>query len=154
MDRNTLSALLLLGLLMIFWSYYLGQDEPNKQNTNSTTQKQVLPSNSQDTLSTIPSDSAQQKLLADRFGKFAPVATGENRSIRIETDLMQVTLQTKGAAPSEVLLTKHFTWDKKPLPIHTKDERNRFTLQFSHQNRVIETGNLYFQPSDTGLITV
>jgi len=90
-------------------------------------------------------DSVKTALLKDRLGLFAGAATGEDRIITIENDLMVIKVSKKGGHPYSVELKNYKTWDQQPLMLFYGD-RNEFDLQFYSQNRLVSTRNLYFTP--------
>jgi YidC/Oxa1 family membrane protein insertase len=91
-------------------------------------------------------DSLIQAALQDRMGFFAGNARGENDFLSVENDLLKITISKKGGHITSVELKEFKTWDQKPLVL-LSDENDFFNIQFYSANRLISTGDLYFEPA-------
>lgn len=110
-------------------------------------------------IDTLP-DSLRTTALAGDFGAFASSASGENKNVTIENDLMKVTFATKGGRIVDVELKEYEKWSKDSLGEVTikerlhlwEDEKNKFEyiIPISGANRSkIRTSELYFTPTVT-----
>ena len=100
-----------------------------------------------DTVLTSGTDSVNViQQAADRFGAFGQAATGEEKIITLENNLIRVSLSTKGGKIRSVELKNYQTHDSLPLILFDGPD-NSFGLNFFAQNRGIRTDDLYFVPS-------
>ena len=114
----------------------------NPTDTIKNTQIRTKPS----TDSVSPAIDSTQKTtdLTNQFGKFVALASGTTEDVTVITDEHTFIFSSKGAAIKTAFLNKFLTSDKKQYPIFPDDSNNCLALQFVHQNRLIETKNLYF----------
>ncbi|MBI3189698.1 MAG: membrane protein insertase YidC [Ignavibacteriales bacterium] len=143
MDRNTVIAFVLIGLILMVWMYITAPPpKPPQQISQDTTAVQPK----HDSVK-IPVHEPTDSLTAqDTLGNyFAPLAVGEKKTIFIETELYNAKISTKGGSLKSWELTKFKTWDQ--LPVNLIDERKGgdFHLLFStSESKVVNTKNLYF----------
>lgn len=170
MDRNSAIGLsLILAIFVGFSLYNQPSDEEiaaaKRQNDSIAAAEQQLAIEAEkarkavelsaaaiDTLaadSTL-SDSALAVAKSQRYGAFAAAANGTDGSITIENDLIKVELSRKGGHPYRVTLKNYQRHDSTPLVLFEGDQ-NRFDLEFFLDNRVINTSELYFNPSKDAL---
>lgn len=170
MDRNSAIGLsLILAIFVGFSLYNQPSDEEiaaaKRQNDSIAAAEQQLAIEAEkarkavelsaaaiDTLaadSTL-SDSALAVAKSQRYGAFAAAASGTDGSITIENDLIKVELSRKGGHPYRVTLKNYQRHDSTPLVLFEGDQ-NRFDLEFFLDNRVINTSELYFNPSKDAL---
>ncbi len=79
------------------------------------------------------------------LGSFANAAIGADTFYTIESDLLKIRISSLGGKISSVEVKNYLTWDKKPLFLVQKDSL-QFGFSFFSNNRIINTGRLYFQP--------
>ena len=91
----------------------------------------------------------QYRLTKDKFGAFASASMGEEQLVTVETPLQRITFSTKGGAIKEVELKEYQTYDSLPL-ISFDPETSIFDLSFFSNNRIINTSQLYFEPTVNG----
>ena len=158
MDKNTIIGFLLIGLLVLGFSWY-NQPSPeqlaNRQRYQDSialvkAQEQRLEAIalSQDLTTETEniSDSVRQTMLVKEYGAFASSASGKEEFITFENDLLELKISTKGGAISYARLKDYKSFDSLPLILFDeKDSRFGFTF-FSSNQRVINTNNMYFEP--------
>lgn len=83
--------------------------------------------------------------LKDELGHFANAASGEEKYIIVETDLLKLRINSKGGRPEQIQLKKYKTWDGNPTILMDPDSLH-FGFSFFSSNRLINTERLYFQP--------
>lgn len=81
----------------------------------------------------------------EKYGAFAAAALGEEKLFYIETDLMRLSISNKGGRIVSAVLKDFQTFDTLPLELFHIDS-SAFNLVFFSQNRMIQTGDLYFTP--------
>jgi YidC/Oxa1 family membrane protein insertase len=155
MDKNTLTAMLLMGLLLLGFMYISKPSEEQieaqqKQLAAEHQQQQQLLQQEENQYNASPeefatSDSAKLAETQSRFGVFAEASLGEETTNKIETELLNVEFSNKGGRISSVELKNYKTHDKKPLYLFDskKEGLYNFTL-ITANNRVLNTADLYF----------
>lgn len=92
--------------------------------------------------------------LKQKFDVFANSSTGDKSSTIIENDLVRFEISNKGGNIKTVQLKDFQTSDSLPLILFNPETSNLGFTFFSN-NRIINTSDFYFQPSNTDeLITV
>lgn len=161
MDRNSVAGLVLIGIILISYSFFTAPSaeqlaaEKKTQDSIALVMKQksdlqkvaVAKALVADTAVVAVVDSVNDTLanaaLAARYGAFAAAAIGDEQTTVLENNLIKVTLTNKGGRVKSVMLKKYKTWDGKPVVLFDSDS-TKFGLNFFAQNRSISTDNLYF----------
>lgn len=92
-------------------------------------------------------ESPEYSDLQSKYDKFANAAAGEEQNFIIENDLLKLELSNKGGYIKTVELKDYKTYDSLPV-ILLDPNTTRFGLSFFSNNRIINTEQFYFQPSD------
>ena len=93
----------------------------------------------------------QQERMQAAYGTFANAAQGEEKFVTLENEKLRLTLSTRGGAIDRAeLLEYHASGDSvNPLCLFRGDESAfGFTL-ITGNNRILQTGNLFFTPVET-----
>ncbi len=170
MDRNTITGLLLIFVILIGYSIWQQPSEEEllrqQQIRDSLTQVQQEQAQQQrelekqaektqdretqietrDTWDTR--DTQEPEQTADKeqdLGPFTPATRGEEKDYHFETDLLKIQLTNKGGRIAKVELKDYQTYDSLPLVLFTKDS-SQFNFAFFSQNRTVNTDQLYFEP--------
>jgi len=163
MDRNTIIGIVMIFAVLIGFSYLnkpskeeieaikhrqdsIARIEAKVQQEAEARSKLKLPVQEQDTLAEGSSDSVRMKGIMDRFGAFGQAATGEDKLIPLENNLMKIQVSTKGGKIRSVELKNYQRYDSLPLILFNGPD-NSFGLNFFAQNRSIRTDDLYFTSS-------
>src|SRR5690349_21330979 len=110
MDKNSIIGLVLIGVLIIAYSIYTQPNEAEikamkhkrdsvlaveqaKQKAEEETKEKAL---AIDTSHVAQNDSAKAAMAEQQLGAFASAGTGEEKTYRLENDLMIVTVSSKG----------------------------------------------------------
>jgi YidC/Oxa1 family membrane protein insertase len=167
MDRNTITGLILIFVILFTFSYFNKPSEKDiellrlKNDSIAMAEsakaresaKQVELSAIQPGISKADSATVQNEL-TNLYGVFSVAAKGEEKLVTLENNLMKVVLSNKGGKIYSVELKDYKRYNGKPL-ILFEGEENRFGLNFFSQNKSIQTDNFFFQPSvKENLITV
>ncbi len=160
MDRNTVIGLVLIFLIMIGFGYLT---QPSKEEREAYQRKadsiaRVQAAEQQKQLEdektrALLADSIKLKEDAEQYGSFSNAASGSNKFITLENDLMRVTISSKGGRVYAVELKKFKTYSGNPLILFTGEE-NTFGLQFWGDNNAIKTNELFFTPSTADSVLV
>jgi len=163
MDRNSIIGLLIIGGILIGWMFLTkpSQLELAKQQQQHDSialyEKAVQQSKTDlasqaggvDTaakgLTKEVSDSVKNIFNNQSYGEFAAAATGENKIITMENELMKVNVFTKGGRIANVELKNYKTFDGKPLILFDADSSTQ-NLSLQINSNIISTDSLYFEP--------
>ena len=160
-DVNSLIGFVLIGAILV-WMLYLQKPSEEeqaekakteaaaKQKENSGTKEDTtLEEATQELASVNAQDSAAVANLKNRLGSFAysgtlPSAT-ENTTV-IENEVLYLEVSNKGGYITKARLKNHTTYDSLPVSL-IKDGNSTLNLQFSSENRLLNTKDLFFEPS-------
>ncbi|MBI3195573.1 MAG: membrane protein insertase YidC [Ignavibacteriae bacterium] len=146
MDRNTVIAFVLIGIILMVWMYITAPPpKPPQQIVHDSTTIQTKP----DSLKQPAQEVADTLTAQDTLGNyFALLASGERKTIFVETDLFNAKLSSKGGSLKSWELTKYKTWDKSPVNLIDETKGGDFHLLFStSEGKVVNTKSLYFTTS-------
>ena len=96
-------------------------------------------------VNTVTSDNYAD--LKNKYDLFANAAIGDEQIYVIENDLIKLEISNKGGAIKTVELKEYQTYDSLPV-ILFNPETSKFGLSFFSNNRIINTENFFFTPSD------
>jgi YidC/Oxa1 family membrane protein insertase len=162
MDRNTIVGFVLIGLILIGYSYYNFEQAKKHQKNKPKNKKENVVSESaangkSDSITITPidslndneaasaiDDSTKQAQLNTNYGAFAGSLEGEEKSVSVENNNLKITFTNKGGNIKSLLLKDYKTYDKDSLILFDGDE---FQLNYSfylENNRVLNTNELFF----------
>jgi len=157
MDKNTIIGFILIILLFIGFSYLSRpsqeqieaqrryQDSIASLKQTQTAEQQAATIQQQaEEQKNIP-DSLKKEQAAANFGDFAGAAQGSEEFITLENDLMVLKISTKGGRVYSAQLKKYTDFRKNPLVLFQGDEAQFSITLVTNNNRVINTGDLYFE---------
>jgi YidC/Oxa1 family membrane protein insertase len=148
MDKNQVTGIVLITLLML--GYFLLIDRKGEKNIPASDTLVIKASEAVIAAQSGPGvkDSVQSAISVEKFGSFAPAASGEEKEIVLENGEIKVFFSTRGGVPKKVLLKKYLTDSKKPL--YLMDEHNsRISLTASGDKKDIMLSDLFYTPSLT-----
>ncbi len=161
MDKNTIIGLLLIGAIMIGFTYY---NKPDRDAYNKAQREQVIrdsiaalektkkievPAIIAEVLDTSLTDSIYQSKLSQIYGPFANAAAPrENKVFKIETDLFAAEISEKGGFIKQLSLKKFFTWEKESLVMFAGDS-SLFNMNIISGALSIPSCELYFEVDST-----
>jgi YidC/Oxa1 family membrane protein insertase len=160
-DINSLIGFLLIGGILI-WMLYLNKPteeelQAEKAKTEAAAQEKAadnqditLAKATSDTLDAVkPGDSLALEELKNKLGSFAysgtlPSAT--DGTTVLENDVLMLKISNKGGYITEALLKNFHKYDSVPIYL-IKDGSASLDLQFSAENRSLNSKDLYFEPT-------
>ena len=145
MDRNNIIGFLLIFLLLIGYSIYMGQQEPPAPPKQQTQAKPAAQAPAADVASAPVDSAAAQRM----YGDFAQAATGDEKDIVLENKDLRLTLSNRGGRVKEVLLKGYKTYDQKPLVL-VDDQSSSRSLRLPTRNGEVNLYDLYFATNDAG----
>jgi len=171
MDRNTITGLLLIGVILVGYSFFM---QPSAEELEAQRKKQDSVENVQaeaaervareeallkaqedslqtnapvmDSAAQVLQDSLDKLLAQKRYGSFANAVSGEESFYTIENENVKLTLSNKGAAPVIGELKQYVTYDSMPLYLFDK-ETSEFGFTFwTDNNTELLSSDLFFEP--------
>jgi YidC/Oxa1 family membrane protein insertase len=163
-DLNSLIGFILIGAILVYM-LYLQQPTPEeieaeKQKTEQLTKEEdkkieepqketvTLEEGIQEITSATPGDSLALENLRNRLGSFAysgTLSSATEATTVIENDVLQLTVSNQGGYITEAKLKEHTMFTGEPVYL-IKDGNNSFNLQFTAENRLLNTKDLFFEP--------
>lgn len=178
MDRNTVTGLILIFLIMLAWFYFTmpTQEEIQRRRAAEQARQDSIAAAQADTLQQgqqqpqqtgepdrEPDQTAQpqqqrsaQTLSGERqeereMGMFDQAGVSDTMHVTIETPMYTVEFTNLGAGPTQFTLKQYETWDHQPVQIIADTTRSAYSLGFlSNQNYNIETDGILFEQVTPG----
>lgn len=159
MDKNTIIGLVLI-LAILFGFSYLNRPSEEEIAARQRYQDSVAMANAEQIKEQIEFEKKQRELdsiaLAEHtidtaralslYGDFAGVAFGDDSLMTVESDLLRLQFSTRGGRVSSAELKEYRTHDSLPLVLFEGDESEMNFVLLTHNNRVLNTKDLYFKP--------
>ncbi len=162
MDKNTIIGFLLIGLVLITFTW-INRPSPEElaqkrmqdsiaqvayiQQQAELAKAEQQKSTEQSTIEENKSDSAKNQELIDSYGVFANASMGEEKTFKLENELVELTFSNKGGKIISARLKEYTSYDSLPLMLFDKDEASFGLTLVTANNRVINTGDMFFEPS-------
>lgn len=170
MDRNTITGLLLIGVILIGYSLWMQPSAEEQAETQriqdsiSVVEANVAAQQAEDT-AVMPEDNEPQAALPQmdsvemalrdslekitkqkRFGSFAEATVGETILHTIENDFVRLTLSNKGGVPVMAELKNYVTFDSMPLYLFDKETSEMNYSFWVNKSQEIDSRELFFEP--------
>ena len=154
MDKNTIIGFVLILALLVGYSWYTKPSEEQIKQQQAYADSILLVQAEQAALREMEyqqaqayTDSINKGKPAVDYGAFNALTVGEEKLYTIENDSLLVTLSNKGGNIVSVQLKGYLNSDKEPLVLFDQnDAKTQFTL-VTNNNRIVESGSLYFTPT-------
>jgi YidC/Oxa1 family membrane protein insertase len=160
MDRNSLLGLVLIGAILIGYSYLTTptaeqfaaqqktQDsialvEKNKKTIVDTKRAEIKVADTNSVVADTLIDSLVTQELSNKYGVFASAATSDTSVYTLENKLIKVNISSKGGKVKSVQLKNYKNWEGKPVTLFEGDS-SEMALNFFANNRSISTKDLFF----------
>jgi len=173
MDRNQITGIILIAVILIGYSYFtkptkeqiekarqekLHQDSIKRAQELKEKEKEAAEFKQQVTDSlntekpvvtdTTNLDSATVKKLNESLGSFGNAAVGKQEFYILENENIKLKISTKGGRPYSVEMKKYKKYDSTKLILFDGNE-NIFGMNFFSENRKISTNDLFFRAVNT-----
>lgn len=153
MDKNQLTGLLLISMLVFaYFHFFAPEPPPTQESQNENARQEQVDASTAPAEPIIEDDSIRQIQNQQKYGDFAQAAEGSENEISLENEDVKITFSTKGAAIKSVLLKNYLTYDKKPLYL-LDENSSKMDYFINTNNTVINLSELYFS-SDNSSTTV
>lgn len=148
MDKNQITGLVLMLALMTIYFQFFAPEVP-EQPVETEPIETTAPAAVQDTkmAATQPTavdDSLTSAIHRERYGIFAPFATGEAEEVVIENESVKIVLSSKGGGVKRVELKDYLTYDKDPLILIDRNS-SQSDLLLASNYKPINVSELYYQ---------
>ena len=157
MDRNTATGLILISVMLILYFQFFSPTTPPPPpaETEASSPTQTDDASSSETqlgpqLSPAPEsqDAVADQVRIERFGEFAPAATGIENEVSFENSDMEIKWSTHGAGIQQVRLKEFLTYHKEPLVILDTESSN-FSFLLTGPGQIIDLHDLFYTNSQT-----
>ncbi|PZX50125.1 membrane protein insertase YidC [Algoriphagus chordae] len=151
MDRNQATGLILFAAVILVYSLFFAttpeipEVEPVTTEQTESTQANTA-SQAATTDTTSENDSTLDASRRAKYGVLATMTVGEEETLTLENDLIQVTISSKGAEVKKVILKEYKSWDMTPLELFN-EESSKMDFIIESQNGPLDLNDLYFTPS-------
>ncbi|MDX1672920.1 MAG: membrane protein insertase YidC, partial [Balneolaceae bacterium] len=172
MDRNTVTGLILIFVLMVAWAYFSMPTEEQLQQRRAEQARR-------DSIAAAQADTQQQDTVREeemtqqqrkpagirqqqeeetpQMGMFSSASISDTTRTVVETDLYTADFTNLGAGPAQITLKNYETWNKSPVQIIRDTTSSAYTLGFlTTENYNVETDKLLFEqvtPENTIAVT-
>ena len=150
MDRNQATGLILIALMVITYFTFFAPEPPPPAPEPEVAEQASEPAQEApvvyDSSFVEAKDSLQQAMNSQKYGIFGVGAAGEDQTIVLENEDLEIKLSTLGAKIQEVELKTFKTFDDKPLVLLTPSS-NTFSLTLNSPGRVVDLTELYYEHS-------
>ncbi len=159
MDKNSVTGLVLISIIIgvfMWWSQPTEEQKAAQKRYQDSIQQVELAKEKtalelekkKEAENTIAfddntADSTIQKELTNKYGLFSNVVIGENQFYTLENNKLKVKFSSKGAKVYSVEIKDFKTHDGQPLILFDGD-KNVFGFNFFHNNRILNTNDLYY----------
>ena len=149
MDKNQVTGLILISLLLLGYFYFTQDLQPPPETaTPQATEQQTTPAPEAPTTvrpaDNVGQDSIQEIRQREQYGDLAVVMTGQSESVVLANEDVEITFSSKGGAISKVQLMQYQTFDKKPLVLFDENSTDMsFLVNLGGQQ--VDLMDLYFQ---------
>lgn len=148
MDKNQVTGLLLISLMVMVYFYWLAPQQTPVQETadgpvTTLPEGKEYPGEKEETVVSTKEDSVAQEGLRQRMGIFADKTQGTEEEAVLENEDIKITFNNKGGTVKNVLLKKYLTYDKKPLYLF-ETHSNQLGLLLNTQKGQVDLSDLYF----------
>ncbi len=151
MDRNVVTATILIGLIMMVWLYWLSPpptEGPIAQDSTAVQQPEVLPGE-EEAAQAQPLLQSEVQPVSDSL--FARAQSGSERLITVNNHLYTAVFSTKGGTVKSLTLNEYLRHDRESqVQVVAEKELGALGLVFtSPASHVVDTRALYFETDES-----
>ena len=148
MDKNTITGLVLIGLLLIGFSWFSQPSKEQQEAMQRYNDSIALIQQEENALKAKQEAALSQETHVakiDSTSLFFSASEGENNTVTLENKVMKVMLSSKGGRISSVQLKEYN--DQKGAPLVLFDENDsHLNFNFYNVNEIIQTKDYFFTP--------
>jgi YidC/Oxa1 family membrane protein insertase len=167
-DLNTIIGFVLIGAILLYM-LYINQPTPEEIEAEKAKTEQVVEEEgtseeaiedketgkmdvvSNELTETDQSDSLRINNLENRLGSFSysgRISSAEEKITVLENEVLYLAINNKGGYITEARLKEHTIYDDTPVYL-IKDGNSSLNLQFTSENRILNSQELFFEPTLT-----
>jgi len=152
MDKNTTIGFILIAIILIGFSWLNKPSEEQlaarkRYNDSIALVNQAKEQGMKKIEEEQTAATPEQKVTTTENDPFAAILNGEEEFVTLENDLLKLTFSNKGGFVYSAQLKEFKTHDSLPLILFDGKDENHFNLAFlTSNNRILNTGELYFKP--------
>lgn len=151
MDRNQATGLILFAAVILIYSlFFASSPEMPEAETTTPTPTESLQSNAANqpsaTETVAENDSTLGAARIAKYGALASITVGEEETLTLENDLLQIEISSKGAQVKKVILKEYKSWKMEPLELFN-EESSKMDFTIESTNGPLNLSDLYFSPS-------
>lgn len=160
LDLNTIIGVLLIGLIVVYMMYNqptqeeLDAEKARTEQVEKTKEanevaEEVVPVTPAEVNAAQVGDTTAVEGLRNRLGSFAYSGTlpsAREATTTIENDVLRLTVSNKGGYVVEAMLKDQTIYTGEAVYL-IKEGNNDFNLQFSSENRSLNSNELFFEPT-------
>jgi YidC/Oxa1 family membrane protein insertase len=149
-NKTSIIGFVLIGILLVLWMWLVSPPPQAPRPAHPDSVRVAAPA--PDTVRRKPAAVEADTSKGSRWGAyFAPAATGSEGIITVTTDQYVARISTRGGVIRTWELRLFKTWDKQPVELVDFEHGGDLSVLFtSADGRLINTHDLYFQPSVSG----
>ncbi len=151
MDKNQVTGLLLISLLVLVYFYFfsapLPQPESSGMDTTGVERREITNTEREPAVIAPQEDSLSRARSQERLGIFAQKAEGQLRESVLENKNVKITLNNQGGTIRNVLLKNYLTYDKQPLHL-IDEESSTIILVINTLQGKIDLSELYYEATE------
>ncbi|MEQ8927916.1 MAG: membrane protein insertase YidC [Fulvivirga sp.] len=152
MDKNQATGLILIALMLITYFTFFKPEVPPQEEPIAQTEEVEKSLDMPDSAAISPAPTLPDSLLDEenrtKYGVFAPGANGESTLAVLENELVKLSIDTKGAKITEVLLKNFKSKDDQPVRLIT-EKTNEFSTLITSMSKSIDLNELYYSSSSS-----
>lgn len=150
MDRNSVLAFILIGLVLMIWLWY-NAPQPNQTQRGKTdlthVQKEIQAPKSDEEQTQVTSSSENQEIIDSLGIYFSKVERGNNKIVSVETPLYKAEINSTGGMFNRFFLKKYKEWYGGPVQLINTKLGGDLSLTFVTQDgKLINTKYFEFRP--------
>jgi len=147
-DRNTVIGFIVLAILFIGYFYYISKEQSTYRKQKAIQDSIANINRPKPDTSTLKGDSVsvQEQQAVTASGEFKNAATGTERILTVENDVLRISFTNKGAQPRLVELKNYKDQDGKPVRL-ASSAFDKIDYQINTaENQSAGIADLYFSP--------
>ncbi|WP_321480415.1 membrane protein insertase YidC [uncultured Bacteroides sp.] len=147
MDKNTITGLVLIGVLLIGFSYFSRPSSEEQAALKQYNDSIALVRKHEEAVkakATAALANEKEEVHIDSASTFYDATKGEKKNITIGNDLLTITIANKGAYINSAILKKYDGQDKKPLILFAGDDAS-MNFYFYNRKETIQTKDYFFK---------
>jgi len=140
MDKNSVTGLVLIALIMIVWMQFMAPERKPLQDIGRHTEQVVMEE--------TPGNTVDGAGARRDFGEFSKAVTGEEQLVTIENDLYRAVFSSRGATLKSMVLKEHLDSNREEFDLIRNQDSGALSLFFlTRDGKQVDSRDLYFSTS-------